>query len=224
MFLKLSYQAHIWWQIWMKSINPLESVNKTKMVTNHFGWLGSLRGNSEHRLWWLGIIASVWLWNFFNGGFAKSKVDKSSTFRLVKTIHYKRRAWIFALHQSNTFVIMYLDCQNIKIVSWISLIIANVLEYRISGNSFLPWIVSPFNSFRGNYSIYEVKNYHNAETIWKFPHFTLSKKNSFRGNYSRKHGIWKRPFKITFLAIYRLQVHITKVLLWWRAKIHARLL
>ena len=36
--------------------------------------------------------------------------------------------------------------------------------------------------FRGNYSIYEVKNYHNAETIRKFPHFTLSKKNSFRGN------------------------------------------
>ena len=30
----------------------------------------------------------------------------------------------------------------------------------------------------------------NAETIWKFSHFTLSKKNSFHGNYSRKYGIW----------------------------------
>ena len=27
------------------------------------------------------------------------------------------------------------------------------------------------------YSIYEVKNCHNAKTIWKFPHFPLSKKN-----------------------------------------------
>ena len=38
--------------------------------------------------------------------------------------------------------------------------------YHISANSFLPWIVSPapFNSFRGNYSIYEVKNLHNVET------------------------------------------------------------
>ena len=39
-------------------INKAESVNKTKMVTNHFGWLGSLRGNSEHRLWWLGKSVS----------------------------------------------------------------------------------------------------------------------------------------------------------------------
>ena len=45
--------------------------------------------------------------------------------------------------------------------------------YRISANSFIPWIVSPLNSFHGNYSIYEVKNCHNAETIWKFPHFPL---------------------------------------------------
>ena len=36
----------------------------------------------------------------------------------------------------------------------------------------------PLNSFHGNYSIYEVKKCHNAETIWKFPHFPLSKKNS----------------------------------------------
>ena len=67
------------------------------------------------------------------------------------------------------------------------------IEYRISTNSFLPWIVAPFNSFRGNYSIYAVKNCHNAETtIWKFPDFPLSKKNSFRGNYSRKYGRWKK--------------------------------
>ena len=29
----------------------------------------------------------------------------------------------------------------------------------------------------------------NAETIWKFSHFTLSKKNSFRRNYLWKYGI-----------------------------------
>ena len=32
-------------------------------------------------------------------------------------------------------------------------------KYRISAK------FPPLNSFRGNYSIYEVKNYHNAETI-----------------------------------------------------------
>ena len=47
----------------------------------------------------------------------------------------------------------------------------------------------PLNSFNGNYSIYEVKKCHNVETIWKFPHFPLSKKNSFHKNYSRKYGI-----------------------------------
>ena len=36
------------------------------------------------------------------------------------------------------------------------------------------------HNFQGNYSIYEVKNCHNAETIRQFPHFLLSKKNSFR--------------------------------------------
>ena len=41
------------------------------------------------------------------------------------------------------------------------------------------------NSFRNNYSIYEVKNCHNAETIWKYPHFPLSKKNSFRETIRR---------------------------------------
>ena len=46
----------------------------------------------------------------------------------------------------------------------------------------------PFNIFRSNYSIYEVKNCHNVETIWKFQHFLLSKKNNFRRNYSRKYG------------------------------------
>ena len=66
--------------------------------------------------------------------------------------------------------------------------------YHISPHSFLPSIVSPFNSFRGNYSIYEVKNYHNAETIWKFLHFPLSKNNSFHGNYTRKYGISKGVF------------------------------
>ena len=65
-----------------------------------------------------------------------------------------------------------------------------IFSYCISTNSFLPSIVSPFNSFRGNYSIHEVKNCHNAETIWNFPHFPLSKKTSFCGNYTRKYGIW----------------------------------
>ena len=31
--------------------------------------------------------------------------------------------------------------------------------------SFLPSILSTFNTLHGHYSIYEVKNYHNAETI-----------------------------------------------------------
>ena len=56
------------------------------------------------------------------------------------------------------------------------------MAYHISANSFLPWIVSP------HFSIYEVKNCHNTETIWKFPHFPLSKKNSFRGNCLWKYG------------------------------------
>ena len=52
-----------------------------------------------------------------------------------------------------------------------------------------PRIVSPLSSFRSNYSIHEVKNCHNAETVSKFPHFLPSKKNSFHGNYSRKYGM-----------------------------------
>jgi hypothetical protein len=44
--------------------------------------------------------------------------------------------------------------------------------YRISANSFLPWIVSA----------------HLCTVTFGFP---LSKKNSFRGNYSRKYGIYK---------------------------------
>ena len=54
----------------------------------------------------------------------------------------------------------------------------------------------PFNSFSNNYSIYEVKNCQNAETILKFPHFPISKKNSFCGNYSRKYGIYVKLFII----------------------------
>ena len=30
--------------------------------------------------------------------------------------------------------------------------------------------------WNSNYSIYEIENCYNAESIWKFPHFTLSKK------------------------------------------------
>ena len=59
----------------------------------------------------------------------------------------------------------------------------------------------PLNSFRSNYSIYEVKNCHNAETIWKFPHFPLSKKNSFNGNYLRKYSKQKSAFSVSSLTI-----------------------
>ena len=44
-------------------------------------------------------------------------------------------------------------------------------------------------SFCGSYSIYELRNCHNAETIWKYSRFPLSKKNSFWRNYSRKYSI-----------------------------------
>ena len=63
-----------------------------------------------------------------------------------------------------------------KVSSWPTYHLGNVIffKYRISTNS-----------FRGNYSIYEVKNCH-AETIRKFLHFTLSKKivsaETIRGN------------------------------------------
>ena len=66
-------------------------------------------------------------------------------------------------------------------------------NYRISANS-----------FRGNYSIYEVKKCHNAETIWKFPHFPLSKKNSFRGNYLRKLFIFESVKCGNFHIVYAL--------------------
>ena len=84
----------------------------------------------------------------------------------------------------------------------------------------LPQIDPPLNSFSSNYSIYEVKNCYNEETIWKFPHFLLSKKNSFRGNYLQKYGIlgvrskliiiWKKNvWKKFFLQ--RVQLLITVV-------------
>ena len=59
------------------------------------------------------------------------------------------------------------------------------------------------NCFHGNYSFLKVENVeifiyivsalcnfllHNAETIWKFSHFLLSKKNSFRGINLRKYS------------------------------------
>ena len=84
-----------------------------------------------------------------------------------------------------------------RYIIFIQLFINSKIEnYTIvtSGTIFFHYFVSESkyrisaNSFRGNYSIYEVKNCHNAETIWKFPHFLLSKKNSFRGNYTRKYG------------------------------------
>ena len=71
--------------------------------------------------------------------------------------------------------------------------------YCISANSFLLWKICSFNSFRGNYSKYEVKNCHNAETIWKFPHFWLSKKNSFQGNYLQKYGMYEKFLVLVIL-------------------------
>ena len=66
-----------------------------------------------------------------------------------------------------------------KYNNFLCYLVRAIFKCRISANSFLPWIVTPFNSFRSIYSIYEVKNCHNAENIWKFPHFPLSTKNSF---------------------------------------------
>ena len=66
------------------------------------------------------------------------------------------------MHQ-NHFSSIKLSYQIIKKIRIILiLMIKKILKYqyfiyRISANSFLPWIVSHFNSFRGNYSIYEVK-------------------------------------------------------------------
>ena len=50
-------------------------------------------------------------------------------------------------------------------ISGPSMFLPNNFNYRIYMNIFLPLIVSPFNSLRGNYSINEVKNCHNAETL-----------------------------------------------------------
>ena len=92
------------------------------------------------------------------------------------------------------------------------LLIGVMSVYCISANSFLPWIVPPFNSFRGNYSVYEVKNCRNAESIWKILHFSLSKKNIFCRNYSRTYGIQVyhviRLNKHTFHQFPTLQISI----------------
>ena len=117
----------------------------------------------------------------------------------LRTLHQRRTDSIYSLESCRPSAyrqVLYLILQNIipamylGTFVYLNLVLALTFEssYSISANSFLPWIVSPFNSFRGNYSIYEVKNYLNAETIWKIPHFPLLKKNSFRGNYSRKYG------------------------------------
>ena len=84
-------------------------------------------------------------------------------------------------------------------------------NYRISTNSFLPWVVSPLNSFHGNYSIYEVKNCHNAETIWKFSHFTLSKKNSYSrkyGNYFGMEILWNKLVMLTHVSWTNMKISI----------------
>ena len=68
------------------------------------------------------------------------------------------------------------------------------INFLEKNGTIFPRIVSslkkfpPFNSFLGNYSIHEVKNCHNAEIIWKFSYFPLSKKKSVRRNYSQKYG------------------------------------
>ena len=69
--------------------------------------------------------------------------------------------------------------RNIAIFYYIKLDSSRCLDFFT--DTVFPWIISSL----------EVSHCHNAETIWKFPHFPLSKKNSFRGNYSRKYGTWK---------------------------------
>ena len=61
--------------------------------------------------------------------------------------------------------------------------IVSSLEYFPPLNSF-PTLVRKLFKF----SLHKWKT--NAETIWIFQGFTISKKNSCRGNYMRKYGIW----------------------------------
>ena len=96
-FWKLSYEAHISWQILMKSIKSSESVNKTKMVTNHFGWLGSLRGYSEHRLWWLGKSVSS-IMEFF-----QLRVCQNLTYLFHKKILHIATISFMPLRQSSGY-------------------------------------------------------------------------------------------------------------------------
>ena len=113
----------------------------------------------------------------------------------LRTLQQRRTDSIYSLESCRPSAyrqVLYLILQNIipamylGTFVYLNLVLAITFEssYSISANSFLPWIVSPFNSFRGNYSIYKVKNCHNAENIWKILHFPLPKK----GNYMRKYG------------------------------------
>ena len=77
-----------------------------------------------------------------------------------------------------------------------------VFKYRISANSFLPGIVSPFNNFLGNYSIYEVKKNATMRRLWKFPHFPLSKKNSYPRNI-RKNTV------VTFNLVLSMSIKVS---------------
>ena len=85
----------------------------------------------------------------------------------------------FYLRSIKTSGFTHRRCDNQTLAGW-CLKLAFKINCRISANSLLPSIVSPFNSFCSNHSIFELKNCHNSETIWK-THFPLSKKNSFCG-------------------------------------------
>ena len=94
------------------------------------------------------------LWTTLN---SVPKCNRYSPTLFQKYVHQIGRPYI---------VWFFLLCMNVivdfvsKILEFFKLVNTKT-SYRISANSFLPWIFSPFNSFRGNYSIYEVKRYHN---------------------------------------------------------------
>ena len=85
--------------------------------------------------------------------------------------------------------------------SWVWFLLSNIFELHISKvHTVFPHIVSsleyfpPLNSFPTlvrklfKFSLHRRKT--NAETIWIFQGFAISKKNSCRGNFMRKYGIF----------------------------------
>ena len=123
-------------------------------------------------------------------GFGKEKVRCRLTLSLshsqwsVGCLNFSCPYCAIDFHQGyrNRYNLINFVCNFILFVFWISSLIKEqiylpfdircrqklgeicITTYHISTNSFLPSIVSPFNSFYSNYSIYEVKNFHDVET------------------------------------------------------------